>query len=99
MSSIEGEDSLPKTANLAHRLRIVLEQRGLNQTQAAERAGIPLATLNKWINQSDKAPNPSAENLARHIGGELKKRWHEAGVRLASVTVWETPESAARFLP
>ena len=63
MSSIEGEDSLPKTANLAHRLRIVLEQRGLNQTQAAERAGIPLATLNKWINQSDKAPNPSAENL------------------------------------
>jgi len=40
-----------------------LEQRGLSQTQAAERAGIPLATLNKWIHQSDKAPNPSAENL------------------------------------
>lgn len=63
MSSIEGENSFPKTTNLAHRLRIVLEQQGLNQTQAAERAGIPLATLNKWINQSDKAPNPSAENL------------------------------------
>jgi len=48
---------------LADRLRKVLEQRGLSQTQGAERAGIPLATLNKWINQSDKAPNPSADNL------------------------------------
>ncbi len=48
---------------MAHRLRLVLDEMGLNQTQAAERAGIPLATLNKWINQSDKAPNPSAENL------------------------------------
>jgi transcriptional regulator with XRE-family HTH domain len=48
---------------MAHRLRLVLEALGLNQTQAAERAGIPLATLNKWINQSDRAPNPSAENL------------------------------------
>lgn len=63
MSSIEGEDSLLKTATLAHRLRTIMEQLGLNQTQAAERAGIPLATLNKWINQSDRAPNPSAENL------------------------------------
>jgi transcriptional regulator with XRE-family HTH domain len=63
VSSIEGEESLLKTATLAHRLRAILEQLGLNQTHAAERAGIPLATLNKWINQSDKAPNPSAENL------------------------------------
>jgi transcriptional regulator with XRE-family HTH domain len=63
VSSIEGEESLLKTETLAHRLRKVLEERGLNQTQAAECAGIPLATLNKWINQSDKAPNPSAENL------------------------------------
>jgi transcriptional regulator with XRE-family HTH domain len=63
VSSISGEESLLKTETLAHRLRTVLEQLGLNQTQAAERAGIPLATLNKWINQSDKAPNPSAENL------------------------------------
>ena len=48
---------------MAHRLRTLLDHLGLNQTHAAERAGIPLATLNKWINQSDKAPNPSAENL------------------------------------
>ncbi len=63
MSSIEGDKSLLRTETLAHRLRQVLEELGLNQTQAAERAGVPLATLNKWINQSDKAPNPSAENL------------------------------------
>lgn len=49
--------------NLADRLKKLLEDRGLSQTQAAERAGIPLATLNKWLNPSDKAPNPSAENL------------------------------------
>lgn len=63
MSSIDGEQYSSKAKTLAHRLRNVLEQLGLNQTHAAERAGIPLATLNKWINQSDKAPNPSAENL------------------------------------
>lgn len=49
--------------NLAERLKKLLEDRGLSQTQAAERAGIPLATLNKWLNPSDKAPNPGAENL------------------------------------
>jgi len=63
VSSIKVDESLLKKETLADRLRHVLEQRGLSQTQAAERAGIPLATLNKWINPSDKAPNPSAENL------------------------------------
>jgi transcriptional regulator with XRE-family HTH domain len=63
-SSVKVEESLLKRETLADRIRQVLEQRGLSQTQAAERAGIPLATLNKWINQSDKAPNPSADNLA-----------------------------------
>jgi phage repressor protein C with HTH and peptisase S24 domain len=63
VSSIEDEQSASKTETLAHRLRTVLEHLGLNQTHAAEKAGIPLATLNKWINQSDRAPNPSAENL------------------------------------
>ncbi len=43
--------------------------------------------------------NPSAENLARYIGDEVKKRWTEKGVKLESVTVWETAETAARFFP
>jgi len=44
--------------------------------------------------------NPSAENLARFICEELARRL-PAGrqVRLESVTVWETPEMAARYLP
>jgi transcriptional regulator with XRE-family HTH domain len=63
VSSIKVEESLLKEETLADRLRKVLEQRGLSQTHASERAGIPLATLNKWINQADKAPNPSADNL------------------------------------
>ena len=41
--------------------------------------------------------NPSAENLALHIARELKKRWREPGVQLASVTVWETAQTAARY--
>ena len=57
------EESLLKRETLADRLRKLLEQRGLSQTQASERAHIPLATLNKWINQADKSPNPSADNL------------------------------------
>ena len=55
------------------------------------------------INLNETPPftkeNPSAENLARFIGQELTGRWRDAGVRLASVTVWETSETAARFLP
>jgi 6-pyruvoyltetrahydropterin/6-carboxytetrahydropterin synthase len=43
--------------------------------------------------------NPSAENLARFIGMKFVKLWKESGVRLQSVTVWETPASAARYLP
>ena len=43
--------------------------------------------------------NPSAENLAGFIGREFTRHWKESGVRLESVTVWETPETAARYLP
>ena len=46
-----------------------------------------------------KKENPSAENLARFIGQEVRRRWREPGVRVVSVTVWETPETAARYLP
>ena len=55
------------------------------------------------INLNEAPPfnkeNPSAENLARFIGQELTGRWREPGVRLESVTVWEAPDSAARYLP
>ena len=41
--------------------------------------------------------NPSAENIAHYIGEELNRRWREPGARLASVTVWETEKTAARY--
>ncbi len=37
--------------------------------------------------------NPSAENLARHFYGEMKK--HYAAV--AAVTVWESEDASARY--
>jgi 6-pyruvoyltetrahydropterin/6-carboxytetrahydropterin synthase len=43
--------------------------------------------------------NPSAENMAVYFAKELKKRWRDKGVRVASVTVWETPDCAARYIP
>jgi len=43
--------------------------------------------------------NPSAENLAEYIGKQLAGRLHAPGVRIASITVWETPFQAARYLP
>jgi 6-pyruvoyltetrahydropterin/6-carboxytetrahydropterin synthase len=42
--------------------------------------------------------NPSAENLAVYIAEQLKKRWHDRAAKLASVTVWETAQTAARYV-
>ncbi len=43
--------------------------------------------------------NPSAENIATYIGREVQKRWRQPGVRLTSVTVWETESTGARYVP
>ncbi|MGB7159487.1 MAG: 6-carboxytetrahydropterin synthase [Tepidisphaeraceae bacterium] len=43
-----------------------------------------------------KTMNPSAENVAVHVGRELKLPNH---VTLRSVTVWETPENSAAYYP
>jgi 6-pyruvoyltetrahydropterin/6-carboxytetrahydropterin synthase len=50
--------------------------------------------------------NPSAENLAVFIAAELAKRWRTLpagrqarGVKISSVTVWETDAQAARYIP
>jgi 6-pyruvoyltetrahydropterin/6-carboxytetrahydropterin synthase len=56
-----------------------------------------------YINLNETAPfdreNPSAENIAVYVARELAKRWREPGVKIASVTVWETEAQAARYLP
>jgi 6-pyruvoyltetrahydropterin/6-carboxytetrahydropterin synthase len=42
--------------------------------------------------------NPSAENVAVHVGRSLKPKLPN-GVTLRSVTVWETPENSAAYYP
>ena len=41
--------------------------------------------------------NPSVENIARAAHDRLKPRLAAAGVRLASVTVWETPKTWCEY--
>ena len=43
--------------------------------------------------------NPSAENIAQTIYNELKARLKETPVSLASVEVWESPESGVEYRP
>jgi 6-pyruvoyltetrahydropterin/6-carboxytetrahydropterin synthase len=43
-----------------------------------------------------KTRNPSTENVALHIGENLRL---PSGVSLVSVEVWETPENSARWSP
>ncbi len=42
--------------------------------------------------------NPSAENVALHVGRSLSSSL-PAAVTLRSVTVWETPENSAAYYP
>ena len=42
--------------------------------------------------------NPSAENVAVHVGRSLKPKLPN-GVTLRAVTVWETPENSAAYYP
>lgn len=41
--------------------------------------------------------NPSAENIAKHLADGLGARLAGQGVRLQSVTVWETDTSSATY--
>ena len=45
--------------------------------------------------------NPSAENIARYIFGEISKQIPQApnGAGIASITVWETETTAATYRP
>jgi 6-pyruvoyltetrahydropterin/6-carboxytetrahydropterin synthase len=53
---------------------------------------------NRHLNEVDpfKAMNPSAENVALHVGRSLNL---PAGVRLTCTEVWETEENSARYRP
>ena len=45
------------------------------------------------------ALNPSAENVALHVGRSLRSQRLPAGVDLSSVEVWETDDNSAAYRP
>jgi 6-pyruvoyltetrahydropterin/6-carboxytetrahydropterin synthase len=57
----------------------------------------------KYLNEQSPFDllNPSAENLAKYFYDEASRRFppREEGPRLASVTVWETENTAATYRP
>jgi 6-pyruvoyltetrahydropterin/6-carboxytetrahydropterin synthase len=48
-------------------------------------------------NAAFQEQSPSAEALARHIYGELRRRLGEQGERLRRVRVWEAPGCSATY--
>ncbi len=42
--------------------------------------------------------NPTSENVACYIYGELKKNLNDAGIKLSKVTVWEAEKSGATYM-
>lgn len=93
-----------------HRFRVVarLEATKLNRTGMAydftelkKQLG---AVLEKYDHRClDEIPpfdkiNPSSENIAATVYGELKKRLPR-GVTLESVDVWESPDACATYKP
>jgi 6-pyruvoyltetrahydropterin/6-carboxytetrahydropterin synthase len=43
--------------------------------------------------------NPSAENLAKYICGEIEPRAADQGLQVQGVTVWETDTTSATYRP
>jgi 6-pyruvoyltetrahydropterin/6-carboxytetrahydropterin synthase len=43
--------------------------------------------------------NPSSENIARYIAQEMEKAIHEEAVSVSRVTVWESENACATYLP
>jgi 6-pyruvoyltetrahydropterin/6-carboxytetrahydropterin synthase len=65
--------------------------------------GVIRALDHRYLNEIPPfdARNPSAENIARYICDEASKQLPAApnGVRIASITVWETETAAATYRP
>ncbi len=94
-----------------HRFRVVVTVAGsrLNRigivydfTELKRRLEPVLARLDhKCLNEVPPFDriNPSSENIARTIYRWLKPHFRGAGVTLASVEVWESPQSRAVYSP
>ncbi len=54
----------------------------------------------KFLNELDSFNdiNPSSENIARYIAGELQKVIADYPARVSSVTAWESDNSCAKYI-
>jgi len=54
----------------------------------------------KFLNDLDffNNINPSSENIAKHIAGELQKLIADYPVRVSSVTAWESDNACAKYI-
>jgi 6-pyruvoyltetrahydropterin/6-carboxytetrahydropterin synthase len=63
--------------------------------------GIVVPMHNRHLNEVEpfqSGLNPSAENVAVHVGRSLSPKL-PAGVAFRAVTVWETPQNSAAYYP
>jgi len=53
----------------------------------------------RYLNELDPFTelNPTAENIARHIHGELSARLNGPVIRVVAVTVWENDRASVRY--
>lgn len=55
----------------------------------------------KFLNDLEyfKNDNPSSENIAQYIADTLQETITEPGIRVASVTAWESDDACATYFP
>lgn len=55
----------------------------------------------KFLNDLEyfKVGNPSSENIAKYIADKLQETVSEPGIRVASVTAWESDDACATYFP
>lgn len=55
----------------------------------------------KFLNDLEyfKDDNPSSENIAQYIADTLQETITEPGIRVASVTAWESDDACATYFP
>ena len=55
----------------------------------------------KFLNELEyfKDGNPSSENIAKYIAGSLQENFTEPGIRVSSVTAWESDDACATYFP
>ena len=86
---VEGETLTPDT-------ELVADFSALKKELRAELATIDHLYLNEL--PPFDVINPSSENLARYLYGQMKKRLSDMPVRMYSMTVGETPLQSATYM-